>query len=47
MTYRDVVILNRDGSEADVFNLSDHNLSDTEEYAALRDMILEDAGQEQ
>jgi hypothetical protein len=43
--WRDVVILDRDGNKVDVVNLTDHNLEDTEEYAAFKALLLDVAGQ--
>ena len=45
ITWRDVVVLDRDGNEVDVVNLTDHNLEDTEEYAAFKALLLDVAGQ--
>ena len=45
ITWRDVAILDRDGNEVDVVNLLDHNLNDTEEYAAFKALLLDAAGQ--
>ncbi len=45
ITWRDVVILDRDGNQADVVNLLEHDLEDTEEYAALKTLLLNVAGQ--
>ena len=45
ITWRDVVILDRDGNEVDVVNLADHNLNDTEEYAAFKALLLDVAVQ--
>jgi len=41
VTYRDVVILDRDNAVAAVFNLTEHDLADPAEYAALRDLLLQ------
>ena len=46
ITYRDVVILNRDGNEEAVFNLTEHNLGTPNEYAAFKTLLLDVAGQE-
>jgi len=46
ISYRDVVILDRQGNESDIFNLTDHNLSDPVEFSALEIILLEAAGQE-
>ncbi len=43
-TYRDVIILNRSGNEAGVFNLTEHNLGDPDEYATLKSLLLGIAG---
>ena len=40
--YRDVVILDGEGREVDVYNLTDNNLADPDKYATLKSM-LEDA----
>ncbi|MBW1853648.1 MAG: hypothetical protein JRJ00_03050 [Deltaproteobacteria bacterium] len=45
ITWRDVVILDRDGNQADVVNLLEHDLEDTEEYAAFTALLLDVAGQ--
>jgi len=45
ITWRDVVILDRDGNQADVVNLLEHDLEDTEEYAAFKALLLDVAGQ--
>lgn len=44
VTYRDVIILDRDGNEAGVFNLTEHNLDDPDEYEALKTLLLDIAG---
>ncbi len=41
ITYRDVVILNRDGLEAGVFNLTEYNLLDDEAYNTLRTLLFD------
>ena len=46
ITFRDVVILNRDGNEEAVFNLTEYNLGNPDEYAALKVLLLDIAGQE-
>jgi len=46
ITYRDVVILNRDGKEEDVFNLTEHDLGKPNEYAAFKALLLDVAEQE-
>ena len=46
ITYRDVVILNRDGNEEAVFNLTEHDLGNPNEYAAFKALLLDIAGQE-
>ncbi len=45
ITWRDVVVLDRDGNEVDVVNLLEHDLDDTEEYAAFKALLLDVAGQ--
>jgi hypothetical protein len=44
VTLRDVVVLDRDGNEAVVFNLTEHNLDDPDEYATLKGLLLDSAG---
>jgi hypothetical protein len=46
ITYRDVVILNRDGNEEAVFNLTEHDLGNPNEYAAFKALLFDVAGQE-
>ncbi len=46
ITYRDVVILNREGNEEAVFNLTEHNMGTPSEYAAFKALLLGVAGQE-
>ncbi len=46
ITYRDEVILNRDGNEEAVFNLTEHDLGNPNEYAAFKALLLDVAGQE-
>jgi hypothetical protein len=46
ITYRDVVILDEDNVVVDVYNLTAHSLADTNNYNALRGMLLEAAGVE-
>ena len=41
VTFRDVIILDRDGVEAGVFNLTEHNLDDPDEYGALKNLLLD------
>ena len=43
VTYRDVIILNPCGEKAGVYNLSTHNLSDAEDYAELKQLLLDAA----
>ena len=38
--YRDVIILDRDGMRAEVFNLTDHDLWEEEEFEALKTILL-------
>jgi len=40
VTYRDVVILDTTNTVIDVFNLTVHDLSKPEEYAALKAMLV-------
>lgn len=42
--YRDVIILNEKNEVVGTFNLTDHNLSDAGEYAALKNMFIGFAG---
>jgi hypothetical protein len=44
--YRDVVILDRTGNKADIFNLTDHDLQDSQDFAAFKSLLLA-AAQEQ
>ena len=44
VTFRDVIILDREGNEAGVFNLTEHNLDDPDEYEALKTLLLDIAG---
>ena len=46
VSYRDVIILDRQGNESDIFNLTDHDLSDPVEFSTLKIILLEAAGQE-
>ena len=39
-------VIDRQGNEVDVFNLADHDLSDTDEFAALEAILLDVAGLE-
>ena len=41
VTWRDVVILDRDGAPVGVFNLTEHDLSQMGEYEALKGMLLD------
>lgn len=43
-TWRDVWILDQDNEPVTVFNLTEHNLSDPDEYAALKTLLVEAAG---
>jgi len=43
VTYRDVVILDRQGAAADVFNLTQHNLQDDDDYESLKALLLDAA----
>lgn len=43
VTYRDVVILDRLNRPIGVFNLTEHDLNVPDEYAALRQMLLDAA----
>ena len=40
VVYRDVIILDAENKEIAVFNLTDHDLSDPAEYAALRALLV-------
>ena len=44
--YRDVIILDGDNVLVEVFNLSDHNLGDPAQFAALKSMLTKLAGSE-
>lgn len=44
--YRDVIILDGDNVLVEVFNLSDHNLSDLAQFAALKSTLTKLAGGE-
>ncbi len=44
VTYRDVIIYNQDGIRAGVFNLTEHNLQDPDEFVALTELLLSIAG---
>lgn len=41
ITYRDVVILSTTGEEYDVYNLTNHDLANINNYEALKERILE------
>ena len=41
VTYRDVVILDRNGEREAVFNLTEHDLWDAEDYDALKTLLLD------
>ena len=43
VTFRDVVILDGNNVQVDVYNLNDHNLAEAEEYAALKEMLIDAA----
>lgn len=45
VTYRDVVILDADNRALGVFNLTEHNLSETPNYDALLDYLRIAAGE--
>jgi len=44
-TYRDVIIVGADNHPVDVFNLTEHDLQDPDEYAALKALLLRHAGE--
>ena len=44
-TYRDVIIVDADNHPIDVFNLTEHDLQDPDEYAALKALLLQHAGE--
>lgn len=46
VTFRDVIVLDRDGDEAGVFNLTENNLDNPDEYRALKTLLLNVAGYE-
>lgn len=39
--WRDVMILDKDNQIVGQYNLTEHNLSDASNYAALKDLLLE------
>jgi len=41
VTYRDVIILDRDGVPVGVFNLTEHDLASMGEYETLKGMLLD------
>ena len=43
--YRDVVIVDGNNHPVAVFNLTDHDLHDAAEYAALKALLLQHAGE--
>ena len=43
VTFRDVVILNSDNEQVGVFNLTVHNLSDTDNYEELKALLIASA----
>ena len=43
VVYRDVVILDRDNAPVGVFNLTEHDLADAADYAALKTMLIDAA----
>jgi len=45
VTYRDVVILDREGNVHDVYNLTEHDLSIVSNYETLKEMLLEAAAE--
>lgn len=45
VVYRDVIILDREGVPAGVFNLTEHDLSQMGEYETLKGMLLDVASQ--
>jgi hypothetical protein len=40
VTYRDVIVLDEDNGRIEVYNLTDHDLSDPANYAALLALLL-------
>lgn len=44
VTYRDVVILDPNGYRVDVYNLTEHDLADSGNYAALEQRLVDRAG---
>lgn len=44
VTYRDVIILNENNEVVGKYNLNDHNLSNTGDYNALKNMLIKFAG---
>ncbi len=45
VTWRDVIVTDERNRRVAVFNLTDHDLDFPEEYAALRDLLLDAAGE--
>jgi hypothetical protein len=43
VTFRDVVILDGDNTQVGAYNLDDHNLAEPENYATLREMLVDAA----
>jgi hypothetical protein len=43
VTYRDVVVLDADNRVFDVFNLTEHDLADADNYATLKQMLVDAA----
>lgn len=44
VTWRDVWVLDEDNRPAAIFNLTEHDLGDSEEYSALYELLVETAG---
>ena len=44
VTYRDVVILDRDNERIDAYNLTTYDLSEAPDYAALKELLRSAAG---
>ena len=40
VTWRDVIILDGRNEKLTVYNLTEHNLEDTENYSALKDLLI-------
>ena len=43
VTWRDVIVLDQENRVVNIFNLTDHDLADSTNYATLRSILLEAA----